>query len=55
MDIHLRVQHPLQGGFHHQPHQPIEVLSRPGLGGDLTGGCIESGTEVWNGGAKRVK
>ncbi|MGA2619039.1 MAG: hypothetical protein ABSF26_15635 [Thermoguttaceae bacterium] len=33
--IHLRVQHPLQGGFHHQPHQPIEVPSRPGLGGDL--------------------
>ena len=22
-------EHPLQGGLHHQPHQPVEVLDRP--------------------------
>jgi len=36
MDIHLAVEHPLQGRFHHQPHQAIEVLRRLGLAGNLT-------------------
>ena len=35
MDVHLRVEHPLQGRLHHQPHQAIEVLHRLGLAGHL--------------------
>jgi len=34
--IHLRIQHPLQGGLHHQPHQAVEVLGRLGLDGHFT-------------------
>ncbi len=36
VDIHLAVEHPLQGALHHQPHQTVEVLSRLRLTGDFT-------------------
>ena len=42
--VHLGVEHPLQGGFHHQPHQAVEVLDGPGLAGHLTGELLRPRT-----------
>ena len=35
MHVHLGIEHPLQGRLHHQPHQPVHILDRPGLAGNL--------------------
>jgi hypothetical protein len=40
MDVRLCVEHPLRSGFHHQPHQSIEVIDRRGLARHLTGGAM---------------
>jgi hypothetical protein len=43
MNIHLRIEHPLQGGLHHPPHQLVEVFDRPSLARHLVGQLFHSG------------
>jgi len=42
MHVHLGVEHPLQGGLHHQPHQAVEVLDRRGLTSHFIGELLRS-------------
>jgi len=31
----MGIDHPFQGGLHHQPHDVIEFVGRPSLAGNL--------------------